>query len=104
MARNDVPTPSTVPEERRAEYEGLVALLMAHAVPGDEDAERVAREMAAAALGPAHLWHDMGLASRGALRELFERHFPDFAAKNTKDMRWKKFMYKQLCGWEGFHA
>ena len=30
--------------------------------------------------------------------------FPALEAANDKDMRWKKFLYKRMCGWSGFSA
>jgi nitrogen fixation protein NifQ len=44
----------------------------------------------------------MGLVNRSELRTLLFTHFPTLAAGNTKDMRWKKYLYKRLCGWPGF--
>jgi len=29
------------------------------------------------------------------------RNFPPLAARNRKDMKWKRFLYKQLCEAEG---
>lgn len=44
-----------------------------------------------------HLWQDLGLWSRQDLSELMARNFPTLAAKANRDMKWKKFLYKQLC-------
>jgi nitrogen fixation protein NifQ len=46
----------------------------------------------------------MRLSDRAELRTLLEQHFPELAAGNTKDMRWKKYLYKRLCGWPGFEG
>jgi nitrogen fixation protein NifQ len=54
------------------------------------------------ALEPNHLWEDLGLAQRGDLSKLFLRHFFPLATKNTRNMRWKKFLYRSLCEAEGF--
>jgi nitrogen fixation protein NifQ len=51
---------------------------------------------------PSHLWEDLGLIARGDLTRLFNRHFPELAAKNTRNMRWKRFLYRSLCEAEGF--
>jgi nitrogen fixation protein NifQ len=92
--------------ERRTEYDALVDLLLANATPGIDPcrAQEAARAVAAGCLGERHLWRDMGLASRGALRELLEEHFAPLAAENVMDMRWKKFLYRKLCRWGGFHS
>jgi len=50
-----------------------------------------------------HLWQDLGLWSRRDLSELMARNFPTLAAKNDRDMKWKKFLYKQLCEREGVY-
>lgn len=50
-----------------------------------------------------HLWEDMGLWSRRDLSELMARNFPALAARNDRDMKWKKFLYKQLCEQEGVY-
>ncbi len=31
-------------------------------------------------------------------------NFPDLVARNSKDMKWKKFLYKQLCEAEGLYV
>jgi nitrogen fixation protein NifQ len=48
-------------------------------------------------MGENHLWQDMGLPSRKVLSQLMTTYFPALAAKNTGDMKWKKFFYRQLC-------
>lgn len=53
--------------------------------------------MAEACMGQNHLWQDMGLPNREALSLLIKTHFPTLFAKNTGNMKWKKFFYKQLC-------
>jgi nitrogen fixation protein NifQ len=30
-------------------------------------------------------------------------NFPHLAAKNDRDMKWKRFLYRQLCEREGIH-
>ena len=95
---------SEIPSDRRKEYDALVGLLMEHASPCDESARTVAEWMARASLRPGHLWRAMELGDRAELRALFVTHFPALAAGNTKDMRWKKYLYKKLCGWPGFQG
>jgi len=51
---------------------------------------------------PHHLWQDLGLPNRGDLTLLMQRHFERLAAKNQHDMKWKKFLYRMVCGSEGF--
>ncbi len=51
---------------------------------------------------PNHLWQDLGLNNRGELSRLMTRHFKPLAARNTGDMKWKKFFYRLICADEGF--
>ncbi|MFG1379078.1 nitrogen fixation protein NifQ [Xanthobacter autotrophicus] len=51
---------------------------------------------------PHHLWQDLGLRDRQELRELMTRRFAPLARKNQQDMKWKKFLYRMVCGSEGF--
>lgn len=85
---------------RKDEVDDLMTLLMEHADPSTgPEAERhhIAWLIACASLGDAHLWQDMGLPSRDALSWLIRRWFPALAACNVDDMKWKKFLYRQLC-------
>jgi nitrogen fixation protein NifQ len=58
--------------------------------------------LARRSLEPNHLWEDLGLATRPDLTKLLLRHFGAVAEKNTRNMRWKKFLYRALCEAEGF--
>ncbi|WP_237346146.1 nitrogen fixation protein NifQ [Xanthobacter agilis] len=51
---------------------------------------------------PHHLWQDLGLRNRTELSSLMKRHFAPLAQKNRNDMKWKKFLYRMVCGSEGF--
>ena len=51
---------------------------------------------------PNHLWEDLGLRERSELSRLLARHFTPLAARNTKNMRWKRFFYRMLCEGDGF--
>jgi nitrogen fixation protein NifQ len=51
---------------------------------------------------PHHLWQDLGLRDRRELSALMRRHFSPMAARNHGDMKWKKFLYRMICGSEGF--
>jgi nitrogen fixation protein NifQ len=79
------------------EFEDLRSLLLAHATNRDEETEWVACSIATACLGNDHLWQDMGLPSRAVLSELLRRYFTALHDRNTANMKWKKFFYKQLC-------
>lgn len=51
-----------------------------------------------------HLYQDMGLPNRQMLSGLLEEYFPVLFARNSGNMKWKKFFYKQLCDLSGVRA
>lgn len=62
----------------------------------------VAAIVARRAMQSDHLWEDLGLPDRAALTKLMQRHFGPLAALNEgAGMRWKRFLYRQLCEEEG---
>lgn len=79
----------------------LRALLMGHASTATPETQWLAHMIARRAMEPNHLWQDLGLNHRGDLGRLMQRHFAPLAAMNDRDMKWKKFFYRQLCGQEG---
>lgn len=79
------------------EFEDLVKLLLLHRSDDLEETRWLAYAIATAAMRENHLWQDMGLPSRKVLNDLLKEHFPALHAKNTGDMKWKKFFYRQLC-------
>lgn len=82
---------------REAERDDLSALLLAHRAEQDDSERWMAEIVACACMGADHLWQDLGLWSRVDLSRLMTQNFPALAAKNSRDMKWKKFLYKQLC-------
>jgi len=99
-----VSTDKPIPVSRVGEYRGLVKLLMDHAATPDQNTLEIAEWIARSALEPGHLWRGMGVESRDDVRRTMKQYFPELEAANDKDMRWKKFLYKRLCGWSGFTA
>ena len=93
-----------IPPSRRAEYAALVALLIANAALDDAETRAVAGHIARASLEDGHLWRAMGLPDRGALRDIMRTRFRPLFDANSEDMRWKRFLYKRMCGWSGFDA
>ena len=85
----------SIAPNRTDEYDDLLALLLAHA--SSLEAADLASEIATACLGDNHLWQDLGLESRQHLSDMLETHFHALYAKNSGNMKWKKFFYKQLC-------
>ncbi len=80
---------------RTEEWQELVDLLERHRRPGIESA--LSQIIAAGCLGGDHLWRDLGFPDRGVLSELMQLAYPGLKALNDKDMKWKRFFYKQLC-------
>ena len=90
------------PLELADEEEMLRELLASHAAADDAAARWLVPLVARRALRDDHLWQDLGLTNRGELNRLLQRHFPALHARNTNNMRWKKFFYRQICEAEGF--
>jgi nitrogen fixation protein NifQ len=85
---------SALPAE---EFDELLALLREHRRDDSEETEWLARALVSACAGANHLWEDMGLPNRDTLSRLIKDFFPILYHKNTGNVRWKKFFYKQLC-------
>ncbi len=79
----------------------LRALLIEHGTRGAPIERWLAHILARRSLGANHLWQDLGLAGRGDLSGLLKRHFAPLAVRNDRDMKWKKFFYRELCEREG---
>jgi nitrogen fixation protein NifQ len=88
---------------RMLEKQDLEQLLRKYAATSNEETEWLITIIVAACLGSDHLWHDLGLWSRKDLSAMLKHNFPEMAARNSKDMKWKKFLYKQLCEAEGLY-
>lgn len=77
-------------------------LLTANATrPGAPEAQWLAAMVVRRSLEPDHLWQDLGLTSRTDLSGLLHRHFQPLASRNVRDMKWKKFFYREMCAAEG---
>ncbi|MCK9983958.1 MAG: nitrogen fixation protein NifQ [Azoarcus sp.] len=79
------------------EFHDLVTLLLEHRNDADASSHALAHAVATACMGADHLWQDLGLPHRRALSELMDTRFRTLARRNSGDMKWKKFLYKQLC-------
>lgn len=86
---------------RRDEWQDLRDLLLQSRAGIHPLESAMANIVAAGCLGGDHLWRDLGLENRAQLGELLTLFFPVLAIKNSRDMKWKKFFYKQLCEQEG---
>ncbi|RIZ66524.1 MAG: nitrogen fixation protein NifQ [Methylococcales bacterium] len=88
---------------RMLEKDDLVKLLKKFSKADTNETDWIIAIVVAGCLGSDHLWQDLGLWSRSQLTDLLRYNFPMLAEKNNKDMKWKKFLYKQLCETEGLY-
>ena len=89
---------------RAAEVADLVDLMETHRSHASPSESYVASMIASACLGSDHLWSDLGLWSRKDLSGLLKRNFRALADKNEHNMKWKRFLYKQLCETDSVYA
>lgn len=88
-----------IPE--RDDLESLLTHYRAHEFVSEKLMVQI---VSAACAGKEHLWQDLGLFSRQDLTRLLWINFPELARHNTGDMKWKKYIYRQLCVREGIHV
>lgn len=92
------PLPESNPE--------VLAVLLAH-VPTEawqgclQTSVWLAYILAQRAALPGHLWVAMGLTKRPQLTAAIRRHLPSLAEANSQNMRWKRYLYKQVCDLNG---
>jgi nitrogen fixation protein NifQ len=104
LAGIDAPGPTSDAADRADERDELIRLMLMHRAGEDPSEVWMAHVVAAGCMAADHLWHDLGLPARGELTALMRRNFPTLAARNVKDMKWKRFLYKQLCEAEGIYT
>jgi nitrogen fixation protein NifQ len=95
MAGASAPAPG--PEEQ-----SIVDILLMYASGRLDFVRPLSRMIARRCQEPRHLWQDLGLRERAELSQLMQRHFPRLKTRNSGDMKWKKFLYRLVCGSEGF--
>lgn len=101
LCRQTVETADTA---RNDEVVDLEVLMTSHRAVLSPSEIWMATIVATACLGSDHLWQDLGLWCREDLSRLMQRNFPVLAEKNVHNMKWKKFLYKQLCVAEGVYV
>lgn len=90
--------------ERALEWEDLKRFLLANRAYKCPSEVWLAEIISSGCMGLDHLWQDLGLRNRGELSTLLHTNFPRLARRNTKDMKWKKFIYRELCQTEGIYV
>ncbi|MGR8980619.1 MAG: nitrogen fixation protein NifQ [Gammaproteobacteria bacterium] len=98
------PSGKTLDFSRMLEKQDLENFLRRFAAAENDETEWLIAVIVAACLGSDHLWQDLGLFSRRDLSSLLTHNFPEMASRNNRDMKWKKFLYKQLCEAEGLYV
>jgi nitrogen fixation protein NifQ len=97
------PSGSQLDFTRMLEKNDLVNLLKHFSRTDSIEMDWIIDIVVAGCLGNDHLWQDLGLWSRSQLSAMLQYNFPELAEKNVNDMKWKKFLYKQLCESEGLY-
>ncbi|MGJ0483674.1 MAG: nitrogen fixation protein NifQ [Methylomicrobium sp.] len=98
------PSGKSLDFSRMLEKQDLECFLRQFAAVQNQETEWLIAIIVAACLGSDHLWQDLGLWSRRELSAMLSHNFPEMAARNNRDMKWKKFIYKQLCEAEGLYV
>jgi nitrogen fixation protein NifQ len=93
----DIGRIENVIDPRALERDDVLALLMDYRCGLDPSELWMAKIVTTACMANDHLWQDLGLWSRAELTQLMQTNFAELAARNTHNMKWKKFLYKQLC-------
>lgn len=88
--------------DRSDEIDEIYRLLLLNRANQSDSELWIAMVIAIGCMGSDHLWQDMGLWSRRDLTSLMNRNFPSL--RNDKNMKWKKYLYKQLCETEGIYT
>jgi nitrogen fixation protein NifQ len=93
---------ATSPEYNRE----ILSVLLSHVPKGKDFSQtfvslQLARILATRASLPGHLWVAMGLTERPQLTAAIRRHLPSLAEANSQNMRWKRYLYKQVCDLNG---
>jgi len=89
---------------RLDEVADLRKLLLENRTSDTDSQTLMAELVVAGCMGNDHLWQDLGLWCRADLSKLMMDNFAPLALRNQRDMKWKKFLYKQLCETEGIYT
>lgn len=84
-------------KDNNPEIDELIELFMDHRAAKSESEYLMAAIMAVGCQASDHLWQDMGFWSRADLSAMIRKNFPSLFDLNVRNMKWKKFFYKQMC-------
>lgn len=80
----------------------VLKLLLSHLPPHRSPVSLwLAHAIAARSAQPEHLWIAMGFFERPQLTAAIQRHLPSLAKANARGMRWKRYLFKQVCEMNG---
>jgi len=80
----------------------ILDILREHQPEGGELLTRLFPRILSARLAhPGHLWCAMGLFARPEITAAIARHLPSLVKANDRKMRWKRYLFKQLCDRSG---
>lgn len=79
-------------------FEPLARMLWEQRAPdlAERPTRWLAHAVAAASFGCRHLWQDLGLSGRVETTALLHLHFPALVARNTDDLKWKRYLFLAL--------
>jgi nitrogen fixation protein NifQ len=92
------------PVDTIPELDDLKHLLREHRAHEHASEDWMVDILATACAGRDHLWQDLGLSCREELTRLMWVNFPSLARANSGDMKWKKFLYRQMCAGDGTYV
>jgi nitrogen fixation protein NifQ len=107
QVRTDLLQHADRPEQEPPEYnEEVLQILLSHVPDGadgtpEPSSLHLAHVIAARTAHPGHLWVAMGLFERPQLSASIRRLLPSLAEANDKNMRWKRYLFKQVCDLNG---
>lgn len=84
-------------------FSDLVGLMMANRTAGTNarHALWLAHAIAVASHGDRHLWQDIGVTGRDEVSSLLKAYFGPLAMRNTRDQKWKRFLFAELGAAQG---
>src|SRR5262245_47879785 len=92
----DAPAKADDTEALPPHLAALIDLIWTHRVSDDSVTRLMAGTIASACFGSRHLWQDIGLDGRTEVSGLLKHHFTGLAAGNTRDLKWKRYLFLRL--------
>ena len=74
----------------------LVEMLWEHQSCDDKYSRLIAHAIACGCFGQRHLWQDLGLSGKEETSELLARRFYRLYIRNVGNLRWKRFIFREL--------